>query len=145
MHLRPWPILKIRVKVRHISSVNISQMVKDTANVTIVIKYGHIWDFDYNISILPWSALNVKVKVMQISTTNVSNRANITVAIKYEIACCFFSISIFRSGILFYGQLGGWNGVSPNILVLNIKLDSIYLILTRILIWRIDCSWRDRL
>ena len=35
----PWPILKVKVKVMHISIANMSKMVTDRSNITIDIKY----------------------------------------------------------------------------------------------------------
>ena len=39
IYLWPWPVLKVKVKVTHLSTVNISQEVKDRANITIAIQY----------------------------------------------------------------------------------------------------------
>ena len=38
IYIYPWPILKVRVNVMHISSINISQTVTDRANIGIANK-----------------------------------------------------------------------------------------------------------
>ena len=35
IYIWPWPILKVKVKVMHILTVNISQAMTDRANITI--------------------------------------------------------------------------------------------------------------
>ena len=67
-----WPILHFKVKFMHISSVNISQTMRDRTNITIVNTESRLWPFHWYIYILPWPILKVKVKVMLILTENIS-------------------------------------------------------------------------
>ena len=75
----------------HISTVNISQTVTDTANAAIItqnVAYGLPY---WQIYICPWPIL--KVKVVHISTANiykmVTDMVNNTIAIKYDRTCSF--------------------------------------------------------
>ena len=45
----PWPILKVQVNVKHISTVYISKTVSDLANITIAIKYYVAYRLSINI------------------------------------------------------------------------------------------------
>ena len=57
----------------HISTVNISQTVHDSTNVTIAIKYEVEYGLSLgNIYVCSWFILKVKVKVMHISHVNIS-------------------------------------------------------------------------
>ena len=46
-YIWPWPILKVKVKVMHILTANISKMVTDKANITIAIKYKVVYCFTW--------------------------------------------------------------------------------------------------
>ena len=80
-----------------------------------------IWTFDWHIYIWPWPVLTIKAKVMHILIVNISetvkDRTSIAIGNKNEVACGL-SISILHL-ILAYsrGELGCWNGMSPNIVV----------------------------
>ena len=82
----------------HISTVNISQTIKDRVNNTIAIKYIVAHGISTSIFRFYLHILKVKIKAMNILTANISkmarDRANITIVVKYEVAYGF-SISVF--------------------------------------------------
>ena len=49
-YIWPWPILKITVKVMHISTINILQTVRDRANIAIAKTESHMWPFNCHIT-----------------------------------------------------------------------------------------------
>ena len=72
IYIWSWPILKIKVKVLHTSTVNISQTVEMGRNITIVNRESSMWTFDWHNYIWPWHIIKVIVKVMHISTVNLA-------------------------------------------------------------------------
>ena len=119
-------ILKVTVKVVHISTAKISQTINDMADVVaIAIKHEIL---DWNIYIWTWPFLEIMVKAMHISTANLSkiwwltDKANTTIANKYEVAYIYIYIR-FRLAYIDLtsghskGQPGSWNVASSDMLV----------------------------
>ena len=76
----------------------ISQMVTDTANITIVDTGGHPWDFDWHIYIWPWPIQMSKARSC-ISTVNISltvtDMANSLLDYYHKLVSHWLSIGIF--------------------------------------------------
>ena len=89
-----------------------------------------MWPIDWHIYISNWPILKVKVKVMHISAVNFSqmltDRANILPPNrKSHVGFRLPDLNL----ILTYskGQLGSWNGLSPNILAVLLNNTAILL------------------
>ena len=56
-----WPILKVKVKIMQISTVNILQTVIIRTNIATVNTESRMWPFDWHIYIWSWPILKVKI------------------------------------------------------------------------------------
>ena len=65
IYISPWPILKIKVKIMHIWTANISQMVTDRRNIAVANKYNVANDLQSIINHVICNALVKQYSLMQ--------------------------------------------------------------------------------